>query len=98
MMNKPWVEEAKLKDYIIQNRSYHLFEHDDNTIELIFYPEMPEAQAHLPNGQPVEHIMKGVKERGKIFFLSFKTVSSFGETETQLEGEDDPIMLWLQFI
>jgi hypothetical protein len=98
MIDKPWVEELKLKQYIIQNRSYYLDEYDDNTVELRFSPEMPEAQAHMPNGQPVEHIMKGIKEDGKIFFLSFKTVSSFGETETQLEGEDDPIMLWLQFI
>jgi hypothetical protein len=42
--------------------------------------------------------MKGIKEDGKIYFLSFRTISSIGETETQLEGEDDPIMLWLQFI
>ena len=98
MMDKPWVEEKKLKEFIIQNRSYNLFENKDNTVELRFSPEMPEAQAHLPNGQPVEHIMKGIKENGKIYFLSFKTVSSIGETETQLEGEDDPIMLWLQFI
>ncbi len=98
MIDKPWVEEEKLKDFIIQNRSYHLQEKEGDKIELVFYPELPEAQAHLPNGQPVEHIMKGIKEEGKIYFLSFKTISSFGETETELEGEDDPIRLWLQFI
>ncbi len=98
MHNKPNVEIEKLRQYIIQNRSYTLYEADDGSVELRFSPEMPEAQAHLPNGQPVEHIMEGFKEDGKFYFTKFKTISSIGETETELQDEDDPVMLWLQFI
>ena len=98
MNNKPWVEYEKLKEYILINRSYSLHENGDNTIELHFSPEMPEALAHLPDGQPVEHIMTGFREGDKIFFTTFRTISSLGETVTQLEGEDDPVMLWLKFM
>ena len=98
MNNKPWVEYEKLKEYILINRSYSLHENEDNTIELHFSPEMPEALAHLPDGQPVEHIMTGFREDDKIFFTAFRTISSLGETVTQLEGEDDPVMLWLKFM
>ncbi len=98
MYDKPNVDIELLKEYIIQNRSYTLYENDDGTVELRFSPDMPEAQAHLPNGQPVEHIMKGFEEDGKIFFNTFTTISSLGETTVELQGEDDPVMLWLQFI
>jgi hypothetical protein len=98
MKDKPNIKEQKLKEYIIQNRAYALYENGDGSIELHFSPEMPEAVAHFPNGEPVEHIMFGFKEKGTIYFTKFKTVSSLGETETELEGEDDPVMLWLQFI
>ncbi|MCL4345233.1 MAG: hypothetical protein M1375_00730 [Candidatus Thermoplasmatota archaeon] len=98
MSDKPNIREDKLKEYLIQNRSYSLYENDDRSIELHFSPEMPEAIAHFPNGEPVEHIMYGFIDNGTIYFTKFKTVSSLGETETELEGEDDPVMLWLQFI
>ena len=42
--------------------------------------------------------MTGVREGDKIFFTTFRTISSLGETVTQLEGEDDPVMLWLKFM
>ena len=98
MIDKPNVEIEKLKEYIMVNRSYWLHENKDGTIELHFSPQMPEALAHLPDGQPVEHIMAGFIDENKIYFTSVRTISSLGETGTERDGVDDPVMLWLQFI
>ncbi|MGP6293532.1 hypothetical protein [Caldiplasma sukawensis] len=98
MMDKPSIEYKKLKEYVVHNRSYSLYETDDENIELHFFPEMPEAISHFPEGRPVEHIMTGIKQDGRIYFLKFRTISAFGETETELEGKDDPVMLWLEYI
>lgn len=93
----PSIEKAKLEDYVKGNNSYHLFREGEN-IELHFSPEFPEAVAHLPDGEPVEHIMCGYEKDNRIYFTSFKTKSNFGETVTELEGEDDPVMEWLKYI
>jgi hypothetical protein len=61
-------------------------------------PSFPEALNHLPNGEEVEHIMSGFIENERIYFTRFVTRSSFGETVTELHGEDDPMMLWLNFV
>ncbi len=93
----PSIEAQKLKDYIGQNNSYWL-EQDGDSIEVHFSPEFPEAMSHLPDGQAVEHIMYGVEKEGRIYFSKFKTISSFGETSSELQDEDDPIMEWLKYI
>jgi len=94
---KPSIEASKLEDYVKGNNSYYLYR-EDGKIELHFSPEFPEAVAHLPDGEPVEHIMYGYEKEGRIYFTAFKTKSSFGETTTELEGEDDPVMEWLKYI
>ncbi|MCL5441122.1 MAG: hypothetical protein M1468_00465 [Candidatus Thermoplasmatota archaeon] len=94
---KPSIETAKLEDYVRGNNSYYLYR-EGGKIELHFSPEFPEAIAHLPEGEPVEHIMYGYEEGGRIYFTSFTTKSSFGETTTDLDGEDDPVMEWLKYI
>ena len=94
---KPSIGIEKLKQYISVNRSYSLYEDGDN-IELHFSPEFPEAISHLPDGEPVTHVMKGKLIDGRIYFFQFITRSSFGETSNELEGADDPIMEWLNYI
>ena len=93
----PSIEEKKLIDYINANRSYILKKNGDG-VELRFVPSFPEAQNHFPNGEEVEHIMVGFASNGRIYFTRFITRSSFGETVTELSGEDDPVMLWLKFV
>ncbi len=93
----PSVDENKLRDFIQANGSYTL---DDkgNEVEVRFSPDFPEARAHMPNNEPVEHIMYGSKKNGKIYFYRFTTFSSFGETSMELEDEDDAVMEWLKYI
>lgn len=94
----PSIEAQKLKDYIGESNSYWL-EQDGSDVEIHFSPEFPEAMSHLPDGKSVEHIMFGKEEDdGRIYFYRFTTVSSFGETSSELEDEDDPIMEWLKYI
>lgn len=93
----PSIDAQKLKNYIGENNSYWI-EQEDEKIEVHFSPEFPEAMSHLPDGRSVEHIMYGEEKDGRIYFHRFKTVSSFGETSSELEGEDDPIMEWLKYI
>ncbi len=97
MEGKPHIETERLKRYVDLNRAYSL-SISNHSVALRFSPDSPEAMMHFPNGEPVEHIMEGVEEDGKIFFTRFITRSSLGETVTVLDGEDDPVMLWLQFI
>lgn len=94
---KPSIEFEKLSKYVELNNSYSLYKRGKE-IELRFSPEFPEAIGHLPNGERVEHIMLGNEEDGRIYFYRFTTVSSFGETSTDLDGEDDPVMEWLKYI
>lgn len=93
----PSIEADKLRNYIGQNNSYWIEENGDG-IEVHFSPEFPEAMSHLPDGKSVEHIMYGQEKNGRIYFTKFKTISSFGETSSELQGEDDPIMEWLKYI
>ncbi len=93
----PSIEADKLKKHIGQNNSYWL-EQDGDKIEVHFSPEFPEAMSHLPDGRSVEHIMYGVEKNGRIYFNRFKTISAFGETSSDLQDEDDPIMEWLKYI
>ncbi len=93
----PSIEADKLKNYIGENNSYWI-EQEKEDIEVHFSPEFPEASAHLPDGKSVEHVMYGKEIDGRIYFHLFKTISSFGETSSKLEGEDDPIMEWLKYI
>ncbi|MFG1519333.1 MAG: hypothetical protein AAE977_02475 [Thermoplasmataceae archaeon] len=97
MDNKPFISSAKLKQYVSENSSYSLYIKDDQ-VELRFTPNTPEAMAHFPEGEQVEHVMTGIERNGNIYFYKFITRSSFGETVTDLDGEDDPVMLWLQYI
>lgn len=93
----PSIESDKLKEYIGQNNSYWIEESGED-VEVHFSPEFPEAMSHLPDGKSVEHIMYGKEHDGRIYFHLFKTISSIGETSSELEGEDDPIMEWLKYI
>lgn len=93
----PSVETEKLRNFILANSSYTLEEKEDE-VEVRFSPDFPEARAHLPDNEPVEHIMLGTKDNGRIYFYRFTTVSSFGETSMELEDEDDAIMEWLKYI
>lgn len=94
---KPSIEFEKLKNYVESNTSYSLNK-NGSEIELRFSPEFPEALGHLPNGEAVEHVMYGKVENERIYFYRFTTISSFGETSTELDGEDDPVMEWLKYI
>ncbi len=93
----PSIDAKKLRDYVGGNNSYWIEGEGDN-FELHFSPEFPEAMGHLPEGQSVEHIMYGRERNGVIYFYRFTTRSAFGETTTDLEGEDDPVMEWLKYI
>ncbi len=93
----PSIEADRLKKHIGQNNSYWL-EQDGDKIEVHFSPEFPEAMSHLPDGRSVEHIMYGIEKDGRIYFNRFKTISAFGETSSELQDEDDPIMEWLKYI
>lgn len=96
MENLPSINAEKLYQYISGNNSYWL-ERDGDTVEVHFSPEFPEAMSHLPEGKSVEHIMYGKEKEGMIYFYRFTTLSSFGETSSDLV-EDDPIMEWLKYI
>ncbi len=96
-MSQPNIETDRLMKYIDINRAYTL-EKSGDEIVLRFSPNSAEQLAHAPDGDPVEHLMYGKEEKGRIYFYTFVTRSSFGETKTDLEGEDDPVMLWLQYI
>ncbi len=93
----PSVDEKKLKDFIEANGSYTIDEKGDE-VEVRFSPDFPEARAHMPDNEPVEHVMYGNKEDGRIYFYRFTTFSSFGETSMELEDEDDAVMEWLKYI
>lgn len=95
-MSKPNIETDKLLSHIDINRAYTL-ERNGSEIVLRFSPNSPEQLAHAPEGE-VEHLMHGKEENGRIYFYKFVTRSSLGETVTELDGEDDPVMLWLQYI
>ncbi len=88
---------AKLKELAGSNYSYTLIV-NGNEVTLRFTPDFPEANSHKPNGEEVEHVMYGTLIDDRVFFSRFVTRSSFGETSTKLEGKDDPVMLWLNFI
>lgn len=96
-MGKPNIETERLMKYIDINRAYTI-EQDGANIILRFSPNSAEQLAHAPGGDPVEHLMFGKEKEGRIYFDSFVTRSSLGETRTELDGEDDPVMLWLQYI
>lgn len=93
----PSIEAAKLRNYIGENNSYWIEQVNDE-VEVHFSPEFPEASSHLPDGKSVEHVMYGKELDGRIYFHLFKTISSFGETSSELLDEDDPIMEWLKYI
>lgn len=93
----PSVKLEKLRDLTDSNYSYTMTVTGDK-VELRFTPDFPEAIPHKPNGEEVEHIMYGNIYGDRVFFYRFTTRSSFGETVTDLHGEDDPVMLWLRFI
>ncbi|MHB8360526.1 MAG: hypothetical protein ACYDAO_01065 [Thermoplasmataceae archaeon] len=96
-LDKPSIDVKKLKGYVDMNRSYTLIENGED-VELHFSPEFPEAMSHLPDGEPVTHIMTGKLIEERVYFLRFTTRSAFGETFSDLEGSDDPIMEWLNYI
>ena len=93
----PSVEIEKLRDYISSNSSYSL-EENGTKVEVHFSPNFPEARAHMPDNEPVEHVMYGDKKDGRIYFYRFTTFSSFGETSMEREDEDDAVMEWLKYI
>lgn len=93
----PSIESEKLMRYIEGNGAYSI-QKQGNEIEVHYTPDFPEAMGHLPNGESVEHIMSGKEENGRIYFYRFTTISSFGTTSSELDGEDDPIMEWLKYI
>ncbi len=93
----PSIDARKLREYVSGNNSYWI-EGEGEEFELHFSPEFPEAMGHLPEGKSVEHIMFGHERNGRIYFYRFTTRSAFGETNTELEDEDDPVMEWLKYI
>lgn len=93
----PSVDESKLRDFIQANGSY-TFDDKGDEVEVRFSPDFPEARAHMPDNEPVEHVMYGNRENGRIYFYRFTTFSSFGETSMELEDEDDAVMEWLKYI
>lgn len=96
-MSKPNIETDKLMNYIDINRAYSI-ERSGDEVVVRFSPNAPEQLSHAPDGDPVEHLMYGKENNGRIYFYSFVTRSGLGETKTELDGEDDPVMLWLQYI
>lgn len=96
-MSKPNIETDRLLNYIDVNRAY-TFEKIGDEIVVRFSPNSSEQLSHAPNGEPVEHLMFGKENNGRIYFYRFVTHSDLGETITELDGEDDPVMLWLQYI
>ncbi len=93
---KPSIEKKKLEDYVLENPSYKMYE-KNGTVELHFVPNTPEAEAHFPDGEDVEHVMYGDLSGDKIYFSKFVTITNFGKTETDLL-DDDPIMEWMKYI
>jgi|GEM_PF-1421261 hypothetical protein len=96
-MDKPSIDRKKLLSYVDVNRQFSLTI-NGSKVELHFFPNSPEAVQHFPDGSQVEHIMYGELIGEKIYFLQFVTRSSFGETRTELEGADDPVMEWLKYV
>ncbi len=96
-MDKPSIELETLRKYVEVNRQYSL-EISGNNVQLHFFPNTPEALRHFPDDQGVEHVMYGIIEEDRVYFTSFLTRSSFGETRTEIEGADDPIMEWLKYL
>lgn len=94
---KPNIDEKKLLEYVDINRSFSIERNGDELI-LRFSPNSPEQMGHAPNGEPVEHLMYGKVKDGRVYFYLFVTNSSLGETRTELDGEDDPVMEWLKYI
>ncbi len=93
---KPHIELEKLRKFVNASGSYNLVV-KGNDVEVHFSPNFPEAIPHLPDNQPVEHVMYGTLENGIIYFYKFETTSSFGTTENILT-DDDPIMEWLKYV
>ncbi len=96
-MDKPSIDRKKLVSYVDMNRQFSLSINGDK-VELHFFPNSPEQVEHFPGGNQVEHVMYGELDGETIYFLEFVTRSSFGETRTKLEGQDDPVMEWLKYI
>ncbi len=93
---RPNIEKKKLENYVLENSSYKLYE-KNGIMELHFVPNTPEAEAHFPDGESVEHVMYGDLKGDKIYFFKFVTITNFGKTETELL-DDDPIMEWMKYI
>lgn len=96
-MDTPSIGLDVLEKYVQANRQFTL-DVSGQEIQLHFFPNTPEAMQHFPDGQGVEHVMFGVIENGRVYFTVFLTRSGFGETKTELHGEDDPVMEWLKYI
>lgn len=96
-MDKPSIELEVLKKYVEANRQFAL-DISGESVQLHFFPNTPEAIQHFPDGQGVEHIMFGTVENGRVYFTLFLTRSSLGETRTEIEGADDPVMEWLKYV
>jgi hypothetical protein len=93
---KPHINLEKLKNYVMENSSYRIYTQGDN-FELHFIPNTPEAEAHFPEGEGVEHVMYGYINDGIAYFTKFVTTSAFGRTEINII-DDDPVMEWLKYI
>ncbi len=93
---QPNIDIKKLKDYVMENSSYRIYISGDK-FELHFTPNTPEAQAHFPDGESVEHVMYGEIVNNIAYFKKFVTTSSLGTTEIII-GDDDPVMEWLKYI
>ncbi len=93
---KPNINFEKLKTYVLENSSYKLYTEETN-FELHFIPNAPEAEAHFPDGESVEHVMYGYIDNDIAYFTKFVTTSAFGKTEINII-DDDPVMEWLKYI
>ncbi len=93
---KPNITLEKLQNYVMENSSYRLYIHGSK-FDLHFIPNTPEAEAHFPDGESVEHVMYGYIDNGIAYFTKFVTTSSLGQTEINI-GDDDPVMEWLKYI
>ena len=93
---KPNINFETLKNYVMENSSYRLYS-DGDKFDLHFVPNAPEAEAHFPEGESVEHVMYGYIEDGVAYFTKFLTISAFGKTEMDMI-DDDPVMEWLKYI